>query len=253
MTHTYPTSFNQWFNSHRPFTGAALQFAKQEQPGHIEFVLAWKGYEQLSMPVLFQVLNKQYHTVRDADESYHKHKEKVVIHTLFNTAEIAWDVIKYNRLGKHPREVFGKSYEMAENDVNLPWCGRTIYSRQNPPQDWINEFGEEQGWNMAREWNKDQRRSVKFLTNYYNQLLTALETYLPGIMPQLLCMSPDWWKLYRFELLHICHMWKDSLDTMEHMIGYKMHGDWLDKPILEQSEELDRIHHEEWHRKYGKK
>lgn len=253
MTHTYPASFNQWFNAHRLFTGDALQFATQEQQGHLHFVFAWKGYEQLSLPVLFQVLNQQHHAVRDADEPFRKHKEQVVSHALFKTAEIAWAIIKYNRLGMHPSEVYGKSYELAENEKNLPWSSSIVYSRHNPPLHWIQAFGEERGWKMAREWNKDGRRVVKFLSNYYNQLLTALETYLVASMPQLLCMSPDWWKLYRFKLVHICHSWRDNLDMMENMIGKKMHADWLDKPAAEQLAEIDRIHNEEWQRKYGKK
>lgn len=248
-----PDSFDDWLNENSKYLPEEMHSLLEEQrdEGHLVFVFAWKRYEQLTAPLLFDLMAQQYPTVVAADESYEKHRQKVVEHRIFNTAEFAWEIIKHNAPGEQPKDVMPDIFDMAVNDMNSPEYSRTIYSKDNPPAHWIEAFGETEGWEMAEEWNNDQQRAIAFLNRTNSEIIAALQEHLLRQFPALLGMDAPWWKVYKFLLLSECSSWRDKLNQMGHMIEYKLSGDWLDKPWRELIEELDRLHEAEWQERYG--
>jgi hypothetical protein len=252
-TDIFPSSFTDWIRINRRYTVSLFNHVVTDRPEAMFFPVAWKSYEVLTKPNLYALLFRQYPILFKVRKDYQRHLRTEVEVCLFNTAEFAWDMVQQNKIGRHPADVYGDLYPMAAADMNSPEYNTTIYDENNPPTSKIERFGEVKGWKMANEANADTRRAIAFLNNFNNQVIQVLEEYLLDIMPRLLSITPDWWKMYKFLLISRCNKWRDGLNEMQSMAEWNMSAHWLDKPFAERIDEISRRQMEDHAKKYPRK
>ncbi len=246
------SSYEDWYNENSKYLPREYEkyLGSEDVKKTLSFIFAWKRYEQLTVPLLQALMAKQYPLVAAADNSFEKHRQQNIEHRIFDTATYAWKIIQHNEKKEQPEQAVPDILKYAEKGVYDPGRKFTFYNAENPPEEWIKRHGEEKGWHFAEEVNREQQAALDYLNTLYHEVITALQEHLLALFPQLLEMDAAWWKIYRFYLLDQCNSWKDRLDRMEHLIEYKMSGDWLDKPYKEVRKELDRLYEIEWQEKY---
>ncbi|HRH49446.1 MAG TPA: hypothetical protein PLP23_11895 [Panacibacter sp.] len=231
--------FEEWFEQNKHHLPEETQKQILAGANNISFVLFWKRYEYLLKPKFYNLLSRQFPNVAAADESYAKHVLQIIEHRIFETAEFAWKMVSHNRQGMHPAQVYKMLYPMALKDTNCPGYSKKIYDENSIPEGWL-QFGAERAKKMVEEHNADTQNALNWLNNFNKEVIALLQEDLLELLPDLLNISPDWWKMYKFLMLDQCNMWRARNNYLDHLISLNMTGDWLDKTLDKQQEEIKR-------------
>src|SRR4051812_18360592 len=100
----FPASFTDWIRINQRYTVSLFNHVVTDRPEAMFFPIAWKSYEILTKPNLYNLLYQQFPTLIKVQQDYRQPIKSEVECCIFNTAEFAWNIVQHNKTGRHPAE-----------------------------------------------------------------------------------------------------------------------------------------------------
>lgn len=231
-------SFEDWLRENQKYFPDKLKKVLHNGYETHRFIFFWKRYEQLAMPYMYKLLEKQYPTVAAGPDYFAPKIKNIIECIILRVAEYAFQIVKYSSQGLHPSDVFKKEWPHAKEDIYNPAKYRRFYDIDNPPE-FYRKYTREKNKKTFEQYNSEIKKGIDTKNAFNAAVIAALQEPLLMVLPQLLDIEADWWIFYRHIMLRECDMWMQQ-QKIAYYIEYNMGPEWLAKTYKERREELSR-------------
>ena len=218
---------------------------------YIEFVFAWKKFEEPYIPALTEFLLKQNPALACCDKHFIRHIHKRCELICFELFEHIWRIIVHNRHGKSPYDFPKLKFEIIKKKLKEKAPPEILTAENFVDKDFLYSMTKEEQDRMLTDWNLDSFTAWKFKEEYITSFTGVAQEILLKQIPELMELNSEWWLVYEYLFRLKTFDLKDDADKISFVIKSGLTGDWLDKDKRELKKKLDEIELYEWNEQYG--